>query len=224
MVAIHIDRITKSYSNGSKIVVFDDASLTVGEGEFLGVFAPSGMGKTTLILMVAGIIDPDRGRVYVLGRDMTKMTRREKTLFRRKHIGIIFQFFNLIPQLTILENILLPMELNSVPREEAIDRAYELLRFIGLEDRADSFPRDLSGGEQQRVALARALAHRPEIILADEPTGNLDEQNKSIVFELLKSSNRKHGCTIIVATHDVELASTYVDRAVRIQNRRFIPI
>ncbi len=221
-LAVYIDNITKSYTNASRVVVFQDATLTIDRGEFLGVFAPSGMGKTTLILLLAGILKPDRGRIIVLGKDFTSMTRKELTLFRRKHIGIVFQFFNLIPQLTVIENVLFPMELNNTPHDQALRRAYELLEFIGLKDKAKQFPNSLSGGEQQRVAIARAVAHNPDIILADEPTGNLDEKNKHIIFDLFKRINEEWNRTIIVATHDVELASRYVSRGVKIRNRKFI--
>ena len=220
---IRIVNISKTYTDATKVEVFKNANLEVRSGEFLGVFAPSGMGKTTLILLLAGIIDPESGDIYILGRNIVKMNRRERALFRRKNIGIVFQFFNLIATLNVMENILLPMELNGVDRKEAIRRAYELLDIVGLRDKAYRFPPQLSGGEQQRIALLRAVAHNPNIILADEPTGNLDEENKKVVFDLLKLINRDFGCTIIVATHDVGLASKYVTRALRIHNKRLEP-
>jgi len=220
--AVILKKVTKYYQNTDKIVVFYNANLTVKKGEFLGVFAPSGMGKTTLVLLIAGIIKPNKGKIFVLGHEITHMNRKELAFFRRKNIGIVFQFFNLINTLTVVENVMLPMELNGINKKEAYERALKLLEYVGLKEKAHVFPAKLSGGEQQRVALARALAHNPKIILADEPTGNLDEDNKRIVFELLRDVNRQNECTIIIATHDIELASKYVSRAVKIQNKKFV--
>jgi len=220
---IRMVAVSKTYTDVTRVEVFRGANLEVRSGEFLGIFAPSGMGKTTLILLLSGIIDPDSGDIHILGKNIVKMSRRERALFRRENIGIVFQFFNLIATLNVVENILLPMELNGMDRKEAIRRAYELLDIVGLRDKAYRFPPQLSGGEQQRIALLRAVAHNPNIILADEPTGNLDEENKRVVFDLLKLINRDFGCTIIVATHDVGLASKYVTRALRIHNKRLEP-
>ncbi len=221
--AVFLDSVTKIYSGPTDVVVFRDASLCVRLGEFVGVFAPSGMGKTTLILLISGILRPDSGKIYVLGREITSMDRDALALFRRRNIGVVFQFFNLIPTLTVLENIMLPMELNGVPSREAEHRARMLLRSVGLAEKAHSFPHRLSGGEQQRVAILRAIAHRPRILLADEPTGNLDEENKHLVFDLMREAN-KDGCTVIVATHDVDLASKYVSRAVGIRRKGFVEL
>ena len=217
------DSVRKSYGDSKELVIFDNASLTIGKGDFVGIFGPSGVGKTTMILLTAGIIRPDSGRISVLGRDITNMSRDELALFRRKNIGVVFQFFNLIPTLTVLENVLLPLELNGFSRMEALRRAREVLSFVGLLNKADTMPQRLSGGEQQRVAIARAVAHRPELILADEPTGNLDEENKESVFELFRELNRE-GITIVVATHDIDLAMRYVSRGYRIHCRRFCPV
>ena len=215
--------VKKCYKSSHEVVIFDNASLAVGEGDFVGIFGPSGVGKTTMILLTAGIIRPDSGRILVFGRDITNMSRDALALFRRKNIGIVFQFFNLIPTLTVLENVLLPLELNGFSRMEALRRAREVLSFVGLLDKANTMPQRLSGGEQQRVAIARAVAHKPRLILADEPTGNLDEENKESVFELFRELNRE-GITIIVATHDIDLAMRYVSRGYRIHCRRFYPV
>mgnify|MGYP000309453404 CR=1 FL=1 len=221
--AIVWDSVKKSYASPHRITIFSDASIEVLKGEFVGIFGPSGVGKTTMILLTAGILNPDRGKIYVLGRDITEMSRDELALFRRKHIGIVFQFFNLIPMLTVLENVLLPLELNGFSRNEAIRRAKEILSYVGLLRKADMMPSRLSGGEQQRIAIARAVVHNPQIVLADEPTGNLDEENKESIFELFRDLN-KEGITIIVATHDVELARRYVHRGYHIRGHKFNPV
>lgn len=212
--------VTKSYGPKSEELVFLNASLKIERGEFVGIYGPSGVGKTTMILMSAGIIKPDRGKIFVAGHEISNMGEDELAIFRRKHIGIIFQFFNLVPVLTALENIMLPLELNGVKSKIARKRAYDLLESIGLEDKANKFPAELSGGEQQRIAILRAIVHNPNVILADEPTGNLDEKNKELVLELLKSMNDS-GLTIILATHDVELANKYVTKAYKIKNKTF---
>ncbi|RLG43268.1 MAG: hypothetical protein DRN78_02100 [Thermoproteota archaeon] len=190
---------TKSYRDGVVTRVFEGANLVIEEGDFIGLFAPSGYGKSTLIFLIAGLEKPDKGSIIVNGRDITKLGDRELALYRRKEIGIVFQSFNLFPYLTALENVMIPMELIGIPRKEARKRAMELLRIVGMEKNANKFPSQLSGGEQQRVAIARALANNPRIILADEPTGNLDEKNAIAIFNLFKELNER-GVTILLAT------------------------
>jgi len=218
VVLIDVD---KSY-NG--YIVFRGVNFTVRRGEFVGIFAPSGYGKSTVIHLISGIDKPDKGKIVVDGVEVSSLSERESALFRRKKVGIVFQFFNLFPTLTALENVMLPLELVGVKSSEARDRAIEVLNLVGLGDKLHRFPAQLSGGEQQRVAIARALVNEPAIILADEPTGNLDEKNALSIFKLLKEINEEKGSTILMATHDKEHASKYVTRAVTISNKKIIEI
>ena len=217
-VVVLVD-VDKSY-NG--YVVFRGLNFAVKRGEFVGIFAPSGYGKSTIIHLIAGIDKPDRGRIFVDGVEVSSLSEKESALFRRKRIGIVFQFFNLFPTLTALENVMLPLELMGVKSSEAKKRSIEVLKLVGLGDKLHRFPAQLSGGEQQRVAIARALVTEPAIILADEPTGNLDERNAISIFELLKEINRDRGSTILMATHDKEHASKYVTRAVTIRDKKIV--
>ncbi|MCE4599204.1 MAG: ABC transporter ATP-binding protein [Desulfurococcales archaeon] len=192
--------------------------LDVNKGEFIAIVGPSGSGKSTLIHVIAGISVPTRGTVRVDGVEISNKSDSWRVRWRRKNIGIVFQFLHLIPVLTVIENIIFPMELAGIPREIRKTRAIELLRFIGLEDKINRFPSELSGGEQQRVAIARALAADPPIILADEPTANLDSENKMKVMELLKKANDR-GKTILYTTHDLEVAEL-ADRILRLRDGR----
>ncbi|MGQ4915806.1 MAG: ABC transporter ATP-binding protein [Candidatus Asgardarchaeia archaeon] len=214
--------ITKRYSNEHTLTIFENANFEVYQGEFIAVFAPSGYGKTTLLNLISGLDKPDSGQIVIVNTDITKLSKRKMTLFRRNHIGIVFQFFNLFPTLTALENVMLPIELKNGRKVNARKRALELLELVNMGDNANKFPAQLSGGEQQRVAIARALANNPDIILADEPTGNLDEANAIMIFKLLKELSEKEGKTIVMATHDVEHASKFVDRAVTIKNKKIV--
>ena len=219
---VEIKNITKTYENGFKTIVLQDANFTARKKDFVGIFAPSGYGKSTLINLIAGLDKPDKGEVWVNGSKISDLNEKELALFRRKHIGIVFQFFNLFPTLTAIENVMLPMQLNKVPRKTAKQRALELLEIVGIRDKAYRFPSQLSGGEQQRVAIARALANDPLLLLLDEPTGNLDEKNAVLVFELLNELNREKGVTILVATHDVEHALKFVNKAVTIRDKKIV--
>jgi len=173
---IRLQNLSKCYQEGQTTrQVLHDLSLESARGEFIAILGTSGSGKSTLLNLISGIDYPDSGDVFINGHDLTRLNENERTRFRRRHIGFIFQFFNLIPTLTVLENVLLPLELNQVPSGRAQERGLELLQAVGLEDRTATFPDRLSGGEQQRVAIARALGHDPAMVLADEPTGNLDE-------------------------------------------------
>jgi len=199
--------------------VLDGVDAAVRAGERVAILGPSGSGKSTLLNLVSGIDLPDEGAVRIDGTDLTALSEHERTLFRRHRVGFVFQSYNLLPTLTVLENLLLPVELKGAvrPRDEA--RAAELLARVGLEDRADAFPDRLSGGEQQRVALARALVHEPTLVLADEPTGNLDEDTGRRVADLLDELVRAQGRTLVVVTHSRELAAR-TDRILRMSHGR----
>ena len=193
--------------------------LDIRRGETVALRGRSGSGKSTLLNLIAGIDAPDEGAVTVAGVDLTNLSERDRTLFRRKHIGFVYQAFNLVPTLHVADNVRLVLELNEVPSSKAAVRIDELLEAVGLADRADSFPDVLSGGEQQRVAIARALAHEPAVLLADEPTGNLDDATAEGVLALLDSLVRDSGSTMLVATHSVQVAS-HCDRVLELHNGR----
>jgi len=205
---IHLTHLTRIFEEGTKQhVVFRDLNLDVAEGEVLVLLGRSGSGKSTLLNLISGIDVPDQGTVVVDGVDLTRLSERERTMFRREHIGFVFQFFNLIPTLSVLENLLLPLDLNDrrSPRDD--EAAGRLLEDVGLGGREDSFPDVLSGGEQQRVAIARALVHDPKIILADEPTGNLDRETHVEVLGVLDRQVRRAGKTMVIATHSREVVA-----------------
>jgi putative ABC transport system ATP-binding protein len=222
LALVRFDRVTKDFAEGSLLRhVLKDADLAVEEGEVLAIRGRSGSGKTTILNLVAGIDQPSGGDIFVAGACVNRMSPRESTLFRRDHVGFVFQFFNLIPTLTVLENVRLPAELAG--RADASGRADELLARVGLADRRHSFPDRLSGGEQQRVAIARALVCDPRLILADEPTGNLDDATGATVMELLTSATRDAGRTLILATHSREVAAR-ADRVLTIDGGRLVPL
>jgi putative ABC transport system ATP-binding protein len=204
--AVELRRISKSYREGeSERAVLRDVSLTLGRGEIVVVVGRSGSGKSTLLNVIAGIDRPTSGSVLVDGTELTALDEQARTRFRRQHIGFVFQFFNLIPLLTVEENLLLPLELNDRADAKGIARARELLERVGLGGRGDSYPERLSGGEQQRVAIARALIHDPALILADEPTGNLDTETATAVLDLLDTLAREAGRTVLMVTHSREV-------------------
>ncbi len=208
--------LTKSYYEGDlRRVVLQNAHAEFEPGQMTVILGRSGSGKSTLLNLISGIDAPDGGEIWVDGRDLTHLSERDRTLFRRSSIGFIFQFFNLIPTLTVGENVSLPLELNRVPRPEAREKAETLLDSVGLRDRWDTFPEKLSGGEQQRVALARALVHDPLLILADEPTGNLDEETGAQVLSLLVRLVHEQNRTLLMVTHSQEAAS-HADRVLRL--------
>uniref|UniRef100_C6E881 ABC transporter related protein n=1 Tax=Geobacter sp. (strain M21) TaxID=443144 RepID=C6E881_GEOSM len=215
---IQLSGVCKSFQEGERErVVFRDASLVVEPGEWLFLLGRSGSGKSTLLNLVSGIDLPDSGEVRVAGQPLNRQSERERTLFRRSSIGFVFQFYNLIPTLTVLENVLLPLELAGLLNQEQDDLARDLLQQVGLADRAASFPDRLSGGEQQRVAVARALVHRPKLVLADEPTGNLDAETGRQVLDLFQRLLRESGTTLLLVTHSGEVAAL-ADRVLTIEN------
>lgn len=212
--------LTRRYREGERVhTVLEGADLDLRRGEFVVLLGPSGSGKSTLLNLVSGIDLPDGGTVEVDGVDLTGLRERERTLFRRRHIGFVFQFYNLVPTLTVVENLLLPVELKGRVGDAERRRAGDLLARVGLEDRAASFPDRLSGGEQQRVALARALVHEPPLVLADEPTGNLDPDTGAVVLDLLGSLVRDAGATLLAVTHSRDLAAR-ADRVLAIRRGR----
>jgi putative ABC transport system ATP-binding protein len=215
--------LTKSYYEGDvRRVVLQNAHAEFQPGEITAILGKSGSGKSTLLNLISGIDVPDSGQIWVDGQDLTALSERDLTLFRRTRIGFIFQFFNLIPTLTVGENVSLPLELNRIPRSHARRKAQNLLETVGLLDRWETFPEKLSGGEQQRVALARALVHDPLLILADEPTGNLDEENGAQVISLLAHLTREQDRTLLLVTHSRETAS-HADRVLRLSHGQLLP-
>ena len=205
---IELRGLTKSYQEGERErVVLRDVSLSIERGEFIVLLGRSGSGKSTLLNLISGIDLPTAGEVLIDSTNLTRLSERERTLFRRKHIGFVFQFFNLIPTLTVEENLLLPLELNGQAGKQARQTALDTLDMVGLADRAKDFTDRLSGGEQQRVAIARAIVHAPSLILADEPTGNLDAETGRLVIDLLEGFTRQGGKTMLVATHSTEIAA-----------------
>jgi putative ABC transport system ATP-binding protein len=199
-------QVTREYKSGDfNLAVLRDVSFEIPQGGFVAIVGPSGSGKTTLLGLLAGLDTPTRGEVILDGHDLTKMSENERAKLRGEKVGFVFQSFQLIPTLTARENIQVPLELQGV--SGADERANDLLQRVGLAERGHHFPMQLSGGEQQRVAIARAFANSPRILFADEPTGNLDAQTGAKVFELLESLNRESGSTIVLVTHDPNLAS-----------------
>jgi len=217
-IQIHIRNLCRSFEEGGRRhVVLDHLNADFIKGETVALRGRSGSGKSTLLNLISGIDSPDQGEIEVAGLNITNMSERDRTLFRREHIGFVYQAFNLISTLSVSDNIRLVLELNGVTEPEAGIRIREMLDAVDLADRAGSFPDVLSGGEQQRVAIARALVHRPSLLLADEPTGNLDDKTAEGVLQLLDRLIRRTGGTMIVATHSALVAS-YCDRALELHN------
>jgi putative ABC transport system ATP-binding protein len=214
--------LSKSYTEGDvQRVVLQNAHAEFQRGEITAILGKSGTGKSTLLNLISGIDAPDSGQIWVDGQELTAMSERDRTLFRRAQIGFVFQFFNLIPTLTVGENVSLPLELNRVPRPQARQKAEALLDSVGLLDRWETFPEKLSGGEQQRIALARALVHDPLLILADEPTGNLDEETGAQVMSLLVDLAREHCRTLLIVTHGQE-AVAHADKVLRLSHGQLV--
>lgn len=213
---LHINKLSKKYNTlDGNVIALDDVSFKVERGEFIAIVGKSGSGKTTLLNMIGGLDVPDSGSILFEGIDIVKLSDKKTAILRRKKIGVIYQFYNLIPELNISENITLPAELDS----EDVDREWlsEILTNVGLRGREQAYPSALSGGQQQRVAIARALYNKPILILADEPTGNLDGENSSEVLRLLKQMNEELGVTIIVVTHS-DIVASETKRIITISN------
>ena len=221
-VHVRLTNLTRSYREGEQLhAVLQALDATFVRGEMVALRGRSGSGKSTLLNLISGIDAPDDGAVEIDGQLITAMSERDRTLFRRKNIGFVYQAFNLVPTLTVADNVRLVLELNAIKGPAASDRIIALLDQVGLADRAASYPDLLSGGEQQRVAVARALAHRPALVLADEPTGNLDDKTADTVLRMLDRLVREVGGTMIVATHSAMVAS-YCDRVLELHDGRLV--
>ena len=220
MNILKIENLKKVYGSGeTEVKALDDISFQVEEGEFIAIIGPSGSGKSTLLHSIAGLEKPTSGKVYFYDKDIYKMSKKELTILRRQKIGIIYQFYNLIPTLNVEENIILPIELD----RKKIDtkKLDEIIKFLGLEKRKKHLPNELSGGQQQKVAIGRALMINPTIILADEPTGNLDSKSSEEIMQVLKKANKDYKQTIIMITHNLEIAKL-ADRIIKIEDGRII--
>ena len=219
---VRLEGLSKGYQEGGHTrTVLREAEAEFARGEFVAILGKSGSGKSTLLNLISGIDLVDGGDIHVNGQRLTSLNERQRTLFRRQNIGFIFQFFNLIPTLTVWENVILPLELAGMDNGGARRRAETLLEAVGLLDRKDTFPDRLSGGEQQRVAIARALVHDPLLVLADEPTGNLDEDTGWQVMDLLDRLTRQAGKNLILVTHSNE-AAAYADRVLTLHDGKLV--
>ncbi len=210
----------KVYGSGdNEVIALDGIELTVGKGEFVAVVGASGSGKSTLLHILGSVDKPTEGRVTIDGTDLSKLNQTQAAIFRRRKVGLVYQFYNLIPTLTVRKNILMPLALDKKkPSQEYFE---EVVQTLGISDRLEALPNQLSGGQQQRAAIARALIYRPALLLADEPTGNLDQKNSREIMDMLKLSNLKLKQTIIVITHD-EKAALEADRILTIEDGRII--
>ena len=222
--AVECRAVTKSYdAAGTKVTALCGIDMTVKHGELMMLVGPSGCGKTTLISVIAGILDRDGGDCSVFGRDFQQMRPGERTRFRGENIGFVFQAFNLLPTLTAAENVAVPMLINGASRGEALDRANEALRCVGLGDRAHSLPRQLSGGQQQRVAIARALVHSPRLIVCDEPTSALDHETGHRVMELMREVAVGPDRSLVIVTHDARIFE-FADRIAKMDDGRIVHV
>ena len=220
MEILKIENLTKIYGEGENLVrALDGVSFSVEKGEFLAIIGPSGSGKSTLLHILGGVDRPTGGKVWMNGQDVYAQNEEQLAIFRRRQVGLIYQFYNLIPVLDVVENMTLPVLMDG--RQVNEERLRELLDTLGLTDRQKSLPNQLSGGQQQRVSIGRALMNAPAVVLADEPTGNLDSKNSQEIVELLKFSNRKYGQTLIVITHDENIA-LQADRVIAIEDGRIV--
>src|SRR5262245_38646705 len=217
---IRLRSVTKEYRQGAQpIRALDEVDLTVASGEFVSIVGPSGSGKSTMLHLIGGLDRPSGGEIYVQGRVMSHMSDHDMTIFRRRHVGFVFQSFNLLPALTAAENVALPLLLDGRRMRDIRARVERMLELVGLGARHDHRPDELSGGEMQRVAIARALVTEPLLLLADEPTGNLDSAAGETVLELMRRANREREQTIVLVTHDPR-AAAYGDRTVTVQDGR----
>lgn len=220
MEILKVENLVKTYNSGeSEVKAVNNTSFSVNKGEFVAIVGASGSGKSTLLHLLGGVDKPTSGKVYIGGTDIYSLKRDALAIFRRREVGLIYQFYNLIPILTVKENITLPKDLdNSKENKGKLD---ELVKVLGLEKRLDHLPNELSGGEQQRTSIGRALISNPSLILADEPTGNLDSKNSDEIINLLKLTNKKYGQTIVMITHDMEIAKI-ADRVITIEDGQVI--
>ena len=220
MEILKVEHLSKKYGKGdTEVEALKDVSFTVEKGEFVAIVGPSGSGKSTLLHILGGVDEPTSGHVYVEGSDVFSLNENNLAIFRRRQVGLIYQFYNLIPILNVTENISLPMMLDG--KEPDKNYLMELIKTLGLEKRVNHLPNELSGGQQQRVSIGRALIYHPSLVLADEPTGNLDSKSSHEIMELLEISNKKYGQTIIMITHDENLAM-HASRIITIEDGRII--
>ena len=220
MEILKVEHLSKIYGQGeNEVRALDDVSFSVEKGQFVAIIGPSGSGKSTLLHILGGVDRPTSGKVWLEGQDVFAQNEEQLAIFRRRQVGLIYQFYNLIPVLDVTENITLPVLLDG--RKVNRERLQKLLETLNLTDRAHHLPNQLSGGQQQRVSIGRALMNTPAVVLADEPTGNLDSKNSQEIVELLKKSNRDYGQTLIVITHDESIA-LQADRILAIEDGRII--
>ena len=220
MEILKIEHLTKTYGTGENTVrAVDDISFSVEKGEFLAIIGPSGSGKSTLLHILGGVDRPTSGKVYLNGQDVYAQNEEALAIFRRRQVGLIYQFYNLIPVLDVVENMTLPVLMDG--RRVNGERLRELLNVLGLTARQKNLPNQLSGGQQQRVSIGRALMNAPSVVLADEPTGNLDSRNSQEIVELLKQFNRKYGQTLVIITHDENIA-LQADRVIAIEDGKIV--
>ena len=216
MEILKAENLCKTYGSGDNMVyALKSVNLSVNKGEFVAIIGPSGSGKSTLLHLLGGVDKPTSGKVYVEGVDLYSLKESKLAVFRRRNLGVIFQFYNLIPVLTAKENILLPAELDGRTIEKS--HIEDILKTLGLKERENHLPNQLSGGQQQRVAIGRALINNPSVILADEPTGNLDSKNSKEIIELLKLTVKKYNTSLILITHDINIAAQ-ADRVIKIED------
>ena len=220
MVILKVQNLTKKYGKkDTEVVALDNVSFSVEKGEFIAIVGASGSGKSTLLHLMGGVDKPTSGKVFINDKDIYQLSKDDLAIFRRREIGIIYQFYNLIPILNVKENILLPCNLDGKKVEEK--HLQEIIELLGLSNREEHLPNQLSGGQQQRVAIGRAIINNPSIILADEPTGNLDSKSSKEIIELLKKSNKKYNQTILLITHDMSIAEQ-ADRIIKIQDGKIV--
>lgn len=220
MEILRVENLTKIYGKGTtKVVALDDVSFKVDKGEFVAIVGASGSGKSTLLHLIGGVDRPTKGKVYIDGNDIYDLDDDKLAIFRRRQIGLIYQFYNLIPILNVEENITLPLELDH--QKVDVLELKNLLKTLGLENRKNHLPNELSGGQQQRTSIGRALITNPAIILADEPTGNLDSKASDEIVDLLKKSNRDYNQTIIMITHNLEIAKS-ADRIITLEDGKIV--
>lgn len=220
MEILRVENLTKIYGkDNNKVIALDNVSFSVQKGEFVAIVGASGSGKSTLLHLIGGVDRPTSGKVYIDGKDIYSFNNDALAIFRRRQVGLIYQFYNLIPILNVEENITLPLSLDN--REINQSKLKELLKLLGLENRKTHLPNELSGGQQQRTSIGRALITNPTIVLADEPTGNLDSKASDEIVELLKKSNRDYKQTIIMITHDMEIAK-HADRIIKIEDGKIV--